>query len=152
MAAALPEGRRGSLTCELNEILKAVTLTPWQAAKIRGELGFAQSLMFCKYGRVQLQPFANRQYYRAKARRQIFKSRVMGRYPVVGRDIECGRAPDSFNFGAEAVVDLYRRRWAWTCRSGDFRSVRGTSLFFHFPGWLVDQCDDIGVFEMAGVV
>ena len=49
----------------MQEILRVGRVSPAQAAKMRGRLGFTQTLMFGKFGRVQLQPFSNRQYSRA---------------------------------------------------------------------------------------
>ena len=65
VSAALPLKRRGDLVEEVQRVLAADALTPGQAAKLRGRLGFAQSLMFGKYGRALLQPLTNRQYSRA---------------------------------------------------------------------------------------
>ena len=65
ISAVLPERKRNASVKDLENISAKGRLTPGQAAKIRGRLGFAQSLMFGKFGRVQLQPFTNRQYSRA---------------------------------------------------------------------------------------
>ena len=65
VSAALLENKRDILVTDLEKIIEAGTLTPGQAAKMRGRLGFAQGLMFGKFGRVQMQPFTNRQYSRA---------------------------------------------------------------------------------------
>ena len=72
LTASVPEDRRNALIAELEKVLKAGTLTPGLAAKIRGKLGFAQSLMYGRYGRVQLQPLTSRQFSRA----------VKGRHPL----------------------------------------------------------------------
>ena len=66
VSAALPAEKRDALVIDIREILKSGGLTPGCAAKLRGRLGFAQSLMFGRFGRVLLQPFTNRQYSRAK--------------------------------------------------------------------------------------
>ena len=64
-AASLPQKRRGALITDIQNILFTNKLSPGQAAKLRGRLGFSQSLMFGKYGRVLLQPITNRQYSRS---------------------------------------------------------------------------------------
>ena len=65
VTAALPLERRDALISDIQEILRSGNLTPGQAAKLRGRLGFAQSMLFGKFGRVLLQPITNRQYSRA---------------------------------------------------------------------------------------
>ena len=72
ICASLPVSKRDDIIEALGEILRPVYLSPGQAAKIRGRLGFAQSLMFCRFGRVWSQPFTNRQYSRD----------VRGRHPL----------------------------------------------------------------------
>ena len=50
----------------LRGILARDSLTPAAAAKVRGKLGFALSLMFGKFGRALLHEFTARQYTKAK--------------------------------------------------------------------------------------
>ena len=64
VTAALPERRKLDLVCELRSILSANKLSPGRAAKIRGKLGFAQSLLFGRMGRAHLAPLSARQYCR----------------------------------------------------------------------------------------
>ena len=47
---------------DIKQILSYGQLNPGQAAKLRGRLGFSQSLLFGKMGRALLQPLAQRQY------------------------------------------------------------------------------------------
>ena len=62
ITARLPERKRKDLINELNQTLQNGTLTPAQAAKLRGKLGFSQSLMFGRLGRAILAPLSTRQY------------------------------------------------------------------------------------------
>ena len=66
---ALPERRRGDLINDIRQILLFDQLNPAQAAKLRGRLGFAQSLMFGRVGRALLQPITARQYSRGVGRK-----------------------------------------------------------------------------------
>ena len=63
--ASLPGRRRDALITDIMKILCPGSLSPGCAAKLRGRRGFAQSLMFGRFGRVLLQPLTNRQYCRA---------------------------------------------------------------------------------------
>ena len=65
VSVSLPSDRRGALISDINDIIRVGILTPGRAAQLRGRLGFPQSLMFWKFGRVMLQPITNRQYSRA---------------------------------------------------------------------------------------
>lgn len=60
--ASLPDKKRVEISEELAKILVRKTLTPAEAAKLRGKLGYAQSLMFGRWGRAMLSPFSDRQY------------------------------------------------------------------------------------------
>ena len=60
--ARLPDRKKSEILNELRQILAKGTLTPAQAAKIRGRLGHSQSLMFGRYGRALLTEFTTRQY------------------------------------------------------------------------------------------
>ena len=60
--ASLPPKKASTYQDELRKILSNNTLSPGDAAKIRGKLGFAQTLMFGRSGRAMLQPFSARQY------------------------------------------------------------------------------------------
>ena len=63
--ARFPESRRHAIMRDLEASLAPGRLTPGQAAKLQGELGFSQSLMLGKFDRPQLQPCPNRQQSRA---------------------------------------------------------------------------------------
>ena len=60
--ATLPAHRREQLSAALRQILLDDTPRPADAAKWRGRLGVAQSLMFGRMGSALLQPFSARQY------------------------------------------------------------------------------------------
>ena len=60
--ASLPPQKAATYQDELRKITSTNRLSPGDAAKIRGKLGFAQTLMFGRTGRAMLQPFSTRQY------------------------------------------------------------------------------------------
>ena len=60
--ASLPPGRKHALVVDLKAVLSDGKLTPGAAAKLRGRLGYGQSLMFGRMGRAHLAPFTDRQY------------------------------------------------------------------------------------------
>ena len=60
--ATLPVNKRLKYTTELRAILARNALGPAEAAKIRGKLGYAQTLFFGRVGRSLLRPFSVRQY------------------------------------------------------------------------------------------
>ena len=60
--AALTPKRINDYSVYLRNFLKKGSMSPGEAAKARGKLGFAQSLMFGRFGRALLQPFTTRQY------------------------------------------------------------------------------------------
>ena len=62
ITASLPEKKQRDYIAVLRGILARNSLTPAAAARVRGKLGFAQSLMFGKYGRALLHEFSARQY------------------------------------------------------------------------------------------
>ena len=68
VTAMFPDCNGQALVRDLEKVLRDGRLTPSQAAKLRGRLGSAQSLMFGNFGWAQLQPFPNRQYSRASKR------------------------------------------------------------------------------------
>ena len=65
MEVSLPEKKKGELIADLARILQLRKLSPADAGKMRGRLGFAQSFMYVKFGRALLSPFTSRQYSRA---------------------------------------------------------------------------------------
>ena len=60
--ASLPKAKARKIIDEIQHILKTNVLSPAQAAKLRGKLGFAQSLLFGRFGRAMLKPITERQY------------------------------------------------------------------------------------------
>ena len=68
MKAEISDSRAAELVLSLREVLLSNKLSPASAAKLRGRLGFAQSLVFARHGRAMLQPFTRRQYSHFKRR------------------------------------------------------------------------------------
>ena len=62
ITARLPERKKAELLNELRQVLSKGTLTPAQAAKLRGRLGYSQSLMFGRFGRALMTEFTARRY------------------------------------------------------------------------------------------
>ena len=60
----LPHRRASALIRDLEDILKQNELSAANAAKLRGRLGFIQSLMFGRFGKALLQPITQRRYTR----------------------------------------------------------------------------------------
>ena len=56
---------------ETKDIIKANTISTSRSSKLRGELGFAQSLVFGLFGRALLKPIAERQYSLVRKRARI---------------------------------------------------------------------------------
>ena len=67
--ASLPGHKRVSPIEDITVVIKSGHLAPGHSAKLRGRLGFAQSLLFGKFGRVMIRPIPNRQYSRATSGR-----------------------------------------------------------------------------------
>lgn len=63
--ASLPDRKTKDLLHDLRRVLRRGTLSPGQAAEIRGRLGLEQSMLFGGFGRARLAPFAKRQYSEA---------------------------------------------------------------------------------------
>ena len=68
LTARLPDRKRKDLVNELKQCLVNGQLTPAQAAKLRGRLGFIQSLLFGRTGRALMNAFTARQYSKTKGR------------------------------------------------------------------------------------
>ena len=66
--ATLPKRKAKDLMRSLRTTLQRGTLSPAAAAKLRGRLGWAQSLLFGRFGRAMLAPFTNRQYAKGSGR------------------------------------------------------------------------------------
>ena len=60
--AAIPWPNASKIIGEIDDISRSNTLSPAQAAKLRGKLGSAQSLVFGRFGRALLKPISERQY------------------------------------------------------------------------------------------
>ena len=66
--ATLPRKKRNELIHDLRQILMKGALSPAAAGKIRGRLGWAQSLLFGRFGRAHPAPFTARQYSKSNGR------------------------------------------------------------------------------------
>ena len=67
----LPTKRAESLIQDLEQILKLNGLTAANAAKLRGRLGFSQSILFGRFGKALLQPITRRQYTRCRKKPEL---------------------------------------------------------------------------------
>ena len=150
--AVLPECMRNALIYDIEGILANGKLTPGQAAKIRGRLGFAQSLMFGKFGRVQLQPFTNRQYSRALRSAHAIDGEIRDVIPWRVHVLRKVSAMRTMTPGPRPVL-VYTDA-AGCGHLGVVLYVDGEALFFssHSPGWMVDAQCDIYDLEMASSV
>ena len=152
VSATLPEKRRGSLIHDLECILASGELSPGQADKMRGRLGFAQSLMFGKLGRVQLHPFSNRQYSSALRGTHAINAELMDVIPWwihVLRSVSprCTMTP-----GPRPVL-IYTD--ASGCgHLGVIAYVGGETHVFssHAPEWVMKSKCDIYDLEMAATL
>ena len=68
ITARLPDRKRKEITNVLKQCVHNGHLTPAQAAKLRGRLGFCQSLMFGRIGRALLKPLSGRKYSKTQGR------------------------------------------------------------------------------------
>ena len=116
---------------------------------MRGRLGFAQSLMFGKFGRAQLQPFSNRQYSRARRGshplnleiREVIPWRIaVLRTVSERRTMVQGPLPVVIYVGAAGCGHL-----------GAVVFMDGQERVFstHSPEWMAEDNDDIYDYEMA---
>ena len=74
--ASLPLKKRNDLSHDIREVLRRDQLSPAQAAKLRGRLGWAQSLLFGRFGRAHLAPLTERQYSLNPSSRQALNSDI----------------------------------------------------------------------------
>ena len=77
ITARLPGRKRKDLVNEMKQILTNGHLTHAQAVKLRGRLGFTQSLLFGRLGRALLNPLSGRQY-----------AKITGRYHPITDEIK----------------------------------------------------------------
>ena len=69
IVASLPEKKRRGNVALLRGVLGRKSLSPAEAVKVRGKLGFAQYLVFGKFGRALLREFPARQYSKTQGPR-----------------------------------------------------------------------------------
>ena len=136
------------ICADLAKALQRRTLTPAEAGKLRGRLGFAQSFMFGKFGRALLAPFTCRQYMLGNATAlDVDLSDVLPWWiNAVGASI-----PRRIQCVAHRPVIAY----CDACGEGQL----GVSIFLegrtiishtHVPAWLQDM--SINIKEMASAL
>ena len=95
ITASLPEKKRNDYMAVLRGILAGNSLTPAAAAKVRGKLGFAQPLMFGKFGRAPLHEFLSRQYSKAVGHRFPFAEELRETAQRGGLAVACSAPKES---------------------------------------------------------
>ena len=148
--ARLPTGRKGRLISDLKEIAPRGTLTPGKAAKIRGRLGYAQSLMFGRLGRAHLQPFSDRQYAKHGLGKWELNSDLKEVLAWWIANV-FSAVPRRVNFSKEAPVLVYTD----ASGQGHVEAVlvlggRRISYHTHMPAWAAKW--GIFEFELAAVI
>ena len=151
ITARLPERKRTELLNELRQVLSKGTLAPAQAAKLRGRLGYSQSLMFGRFGRALMTEFTARQY-----------SKNTTRYHPVNDEIReaikwwigilCSSTPRKVALNPKKPILVYADA------SGEGHI--GVVIFFdgtrkmmhtHLPEWFQEEFG-IYEFELAGMI
>ena len=77
-SASLPTRRKTDLMNDIRQILQYNQLNPAQASKLRGGIGFSQSLLFGKVGWALLQPLTQRQYSKTTGRAHPLSGELAG--------------------------------------------------------------------------
>ena len=109
ITASLPGNKRRGYIVALRGIRARISLTPVAAAKVRGKLGFAQSLPLGHFGRAVLREFSARQYTKSTGPRfpptdemketiqwwaswlRVAKPRTVSLHPATGSGVyRCG--------------------------------------------------------------
>ena len=146
MTAALPLRKQNEWPGELKKMLERITLSPAQAAKIRGMLGFAQALMFGRFGRAHLTAFPNRQY--AVSCRNMLNAELRDVTPWWLNAIS-NSIPRRVQFRPQKPILVYTD----AAGSGHIGAVlvdgpMRTTVHTHLPHWLLRG--DISIFEKEG--
>ena len=152
LRACLPARRRTDLMNDIRQILAYNQLNPGQAAKLRGRLGFSQSLLFGKVGRALLQPLTQRQYSKATGRGRPLSDELSEALRWWLGALECA-PPRSIPYVIVKPVLVYTD----ACGAGHISAV----LFVdgvrhvartHLPEWLALSGASVFEFELAAVL
>ena len=151
ITATLPDRKRTDIVTELRKILERNNLTPAEAAKMRGRLGYAQSLLFGRAGRAMLAPFAERQYSARPGRSHPLSVDLRETIPwwiaVIGRLI-----PRRIPFLPIPHMVVYTDA-SGSGHLGAVAIYMGVTHTFstHLPDWFTEG-NKIYEFEMAGTL
>ena len=151
ITARLPERKRNELLNELRQVLTKGTLTPAQAAKLRGRLGYSQSLMFGRFGRALMTEFTARQYSKNKTRFHPITDEIREAIKWwIG--ILCSTVPRKLALNPKKPILIY----ADASGEGHIGAVvffEGPSktMHTHLPEWFAIE-NGIYEFELAGVI
>ena len=149
VTASLAEKRKTDYTALLKNILRRNSLSPAAAAKIRGKLGFAQSLMFGKYGRALLHEFSARRY-------SSMRGPTFPLSPALAEAIQWWIAtipatkPRTVSLTPPVPIVVYTdAQGAGHCAAVLFDQTPRPSLLCHThcPTWLLDPALGVGIFE-----
>ena len=149
VSASLTEKRKTDYVALLKNILRRNSLSPEAAAKIRGKLGFAQSLMFGKYGRAILHEFSARQY-------SSMKGPTFPLSPALVETIQLwvstlpATKPRTVSLTPPVPVVIYTdAQGAGHCAAVLFDQTPRPSMLrhTHCPPWLLDPAVGAGIFE-----
>ena len=150
ISACLPVRKQNEWTDELRKILARNSLTAAQAAKIRGKLGFATSLMFGKFGRAHLAAFSNRQY--SPSPRSMLNDELREVIPWWIGALSCS-IPRRVSFSPLPPLIVY------TDASGVghigavlFDGASSITTHTHLPPWLLREHISVYEMECAGVL
>ena len=150
--ARLPTRRRDDLMNDIRKILAYDQLNPAQAAKLRGRLGFSQSLLFGKVGRALLQPLTNRQYSRAPGRSHPLSEDLAEALRWWLSALECAK-PRTIPYKIVKPALVYTD----ACGAGHVSAivlvdgVKHVSRT-HLPTWFIRSGAGIFEFELAAVL
>ena len=149
VAASLPANRRGALISDILEVLRTGALAPSQAAKLRGRLGFAQSLMFGRFGRVLLQPPTNRQYSPAIRGRHLLNGELRDVLPWWVATLRSCAERRTWFHGARPVVVYVDAAGCGHLGATVFVDGEQYTFSTHVPEWPAESPGDIYDFEMC---
>ena len=151
MAAVLPTRKAKDLVNELQQISQKGNLTPAHAAKIRGRVGFSQSLLFGRFGRALSYAFTARQYSKLSCRfrplNDELKEAIDWRIGALS-----GPTPRKILFNLPRPTLVYVD--AAGCGHAGAAAFYDTSSRIshtHLPGWLT-EIGEIYDFEMTGAI
>ena len=152
VCAKLPDRKRVDLTNDIRQVLSYNQLNPGQASKLRGRLGFSQSLLFGKVGRAMLQPLTQRQYSKTTGRAHPLPNELRDTLSWWLAALECA-PPRTIPYRIVKPVVCYSD----ACGIGHVAAtvivdgVRHTART-HLPAWFLQSGAGIFECELAGVL